>query len=265
MACLLENRFFDVNDVVSLDRLLQAHVGLDHLAVGLRAAQLEAPVAAARRHAAAGRDGLHDGHVGLQAVGARARHFAVDVEHRRTIDVDGLPALERKALDQQMDLLVLAVALHRDRLGSGGRYPAGRGDHVGELRARLVERVAPGARHHAEDRHLAAAQRRQRHLDLRIVKELAALERSCDVRARLGRRQAGELDLADERHRDRAALADASFEGQVRLLEDADAHRVAHSQLVALRPTQARNRPQQQPQQNMSHITSLHFSLLVTV
>src|SRR6188474_2396047 len=45
----LEQCFFNENDVVRLDRVLQAGVALDELAVGADAAQLQAPVAAARR------------------------------------------------------------------------------------------------------------------------------------------------------------------------------------------------------------------------
>src|SRR5262245_6274738 len=106
----LEEGFSYVDDVVRSDALLQADVGLDQLAVGRRAAQLEPPVAAPRGDAAAGRDRLHDAHVLLDAVGARARHLTVDVEHRRTVDVDRLAAFEREALAEQGHLLLLAVA-----------------------------------------------------------------------------------------------------------------------------------------------------------
>src|SRR5262245_15732311 len=61
-CAFLEQRFFDENHVVRLHHVGRLGVGLDHLAVGAGAPQLQAPLAAARRDAAAGNDGLHDGH-----------------------------------------------------------------------------------------------------------------------------------------------------------------------------------------------------------
>src|SRR5262249_7735392 len=89
------------------------------------AAQLEPAVAAARGHAAARRDRLHDAHVGLDLVRARLGDLAVDVEHRRAVDVYGLTALQQVALADEGDLLVLAVARHEDGLGAGRGYGGG--------------------------------------------------------------------------------------------------------------------------------------------
>src|SRR5687768_1001870 len=108
----LEQCFSDENDVVRLDGVAQAGVGLDQLAVRAGPAQLHPAVAAARRNAAAGGDRLHHRHVGLDAVGAGARHLAVDVEHRGTLDVDGLAALQRVRLAEHRHALLLAVADH---------------------------------------------------------------------------------------------------------------------------------------------------------
>src|SRR3954463_12293709 len=152
----LEEGFSHVDDVVGADRLVQPDIGFEPFAVGGGAAQLQPPVAAAGGHAAAGGDRLHDAHVGLDLVGARTRDLAVDVEHRRAIDVHGLAALQREVLAEEPHLLVLAVARNQHRLGPGRQDAARGGDHVGELRAGLVERVASWLRHHAEDRDLAA-------------------------------------------------------------------------------------------------------------
>src|SRR3954454_4932841 len=129
----LKEGFSDVNDVVWADRLLQSDVGFDPFALGGGAAQLQPPVAAAGRHAAAGGDRLHDAHVGLDLVGACTRDFAVDVEHRRAIDVHGLAAFQREVFADQPDLLVLAVARNQHRLGPGRQDAAGSREHVGEL------------------------------------------------------------------------------------------------------------------------------------
>src|SRR3954468_4900108 len=169
----LEEGFSYVNDVVWADRLLQPDVGFDPFAVGGGAAQLQTPVAAAGGHAAAGGDRLHDAHVGLDLVGARTRDLAVDVEHRRPIDVHGLAALQREVLAEEPHLLVLAVARNQHRLGPGRQDAARGGDHVGELRAGLVERVASWLRHHAEDRDLAAPHGSEGDVDLRVVEVLA--------------------------------------------------------------------------------------------
>src|ERR1043166_4011724 len=56
----LEEGFSHVDDVVGADRLLPPDIGFDPLAVGRGAAQLEPAVAAARGHAAARGDRLHD-------------------------------------------------------------------------------------------------------------------------------------------------------------------------------------------------------------
>ena len=49
MVFSLEKGFFDVDDVVGLDAVRSGRVGLDALAVGVGAAQLDAALAAARR------------------------------------------------------------------------------------------------------------------------------------------------------------------------------------------------------------------------
>src|SRR5678815_2385386 len=91
----LEEGFSHVDDVVGAHLFLQADVGFDPLAVRGGAAQLQPAVAAARRHAAARGDRLHDAHVGLDLVLAGAGDLAVDVEHRRALHVHGLAALQR--------------------------------------------------------------------------------------------------------------------------------------------------------------------------
>src|SRR5688572_18398507 len=78
---VLEKGFFDADDVVGSHRVLQLRIALDDLAVGGVATHLEAPVAAARRDAAAGREGLHHRHARLHAIRAGAGDLAVDVEH----------------------------------------------------------------------------------------------------------------------------------------------------------------------------------------
>src|SRR5947207_10161102 len=76
MSRFLEKRFSDEDDVVGPDGVAQLGVGLLHLAVRAGAAQLDAPVAAARGDAAAQRDRLHDGEVGREGIRARAGHLA---------------------------------------------------------------------------------------------------------------------------------------------------------------------------------------------
>ena len=57
-------------------------------------------------------------------------------------------------------------------------------------------------------------------------------ERAGDRARRLGRRESGELDAADQRHLDRAALVDARVGGEIGLLVHGDVHRVARPELV---------------------------------
>src|SRR6478609_3636684 len=88
----LKKRFFDNDDVVRHHLGHRVDVELDRAAIRGSAAQLDAVLAAAGRDAAAERDGLHDGHATLHRVGTRVHDFAVDVEHRRGVDVDGVAA-----------------------------------------------------------------------------------------------------------------------------------------------------------------------------
>src|SRR2546430_9254141 len=53
------------------------------------------PICAARRGAPALHQRVPDRHVALDAVGARALHFAVDIEQRRAVDVDHVAARDR--------------------------------------------------------------------------------------------------------------------------------------------------------------------------
>src|SRR3954462_11258585 len=101
----LEKGFSHVDDVVGANRLLQSDIGFDPLAVGSGAAQLQPAVAAAGGHAAARGDCLHHAHVGLDLVGAGAGDLAVDVEHGRAVDVDGLAAPQHVALADERDPL----------------------------------------------------------------------------------------------------------------------------------------------------------------
>jgi hypothetical protein len=73
--------------------------------------------------------------------------------------------------------------------------------------------------------------------DLRVLQVLPVLQAGRDLRRGLGLRQAAHLDLADQRHRDTAALVDARFGRQVRLLVHGDADRVADAELLRLRPS----------------------------
>jgi hypothetical protein len=147
-----------------------------------------------------------------------------------------------------------------------GSTPPRGGDHVGELQARLVERIAAGARHHAEHRDLPAAQRGESHVHLRVVQELAALERVGDLPGGGRGREPGDLHRADQRHRDAAVVRNPRFEREIGLLEHRHAHRVAHPELIAcLRQRQAahhpEHHPQHEPHHSMSHIASLEFRL----
>src|SRR3954467_7167430 len=103
----LENRFADENHVVGAHGLGGVGVVLEHLALAVRAAQLDAPLAAARRDAAAERDGLHHVHALGHRVGAGARHLAVDVEHGGAVDVDRVAALQLELLGERVHLLRL--------------------------------------------------------------------------------------------------------------------------------------------------------------
>src|SRR3954468_6212206 len=104
MGDSLEKRFFDDDDVVRQDRGDGANVEFHRpLAVDGRTTQLDAALAAARRDAAAERDGLHDGHAGLHRVGAGMHHLAVDLEHRSGVDVDRVAALQLEVLGERVD------------------------------------------------------------------------------------------------------------------------------------------------------------------
>src|SRR5258705_2676387 len=116
----LKKRFFDNDDVVRHHLGHGADVELGRAAVRAGAAQLDAALAAARRDAAAERDGLHDRHAGFHRVGARVDHLAVDVEHRRGVDVHGVATLQLEVLGERIHLLALAVADHGDGLVAAG-------------------------------------------------------------------------------------------------------------------------------------------------
>src|SRR5690242_4800727 len=138
----LEKRFFDNDDVVWHHLRDRVDVELDRAAIGGAAAQLDAVLAAAGRDAAAERDRLHDGHAGPYRVGTGVHDLAVDVEHRRGVDVDGVATLQLEVLGERIHLLRLAVADHGHGLVAAEADAAGRSDEVGQPRVRFLERIA---------------------------------------------------------------------------------------------------------------------------
>src|SRR5882762_3990733 len=241
---ILEGAFLDEEDVLGIDEVVEARREDAHPVVGAAAMNAQAALGAARRGASALHQRVPERHVALDAVGARALHFAVDIEQRRAVDVNNVAARHRdvarqlvvqeQARDVDLPAIRLAVALAGEdhHVGAGGRDPAGDGDHLGDLGVEGLERVAARPADLAEHRHLAAADGERQDAHLRLVEELAVLQRLGD--GPLGRRDshAAHFHRADERIADGSVLAYPRLERQVRILEHGDADVVAGAQAV---------------------------------
>ncbi len=90
----IEQAFPDVDHVIGLHRIGQTRVDRSECPVRCLAADLQAAVGAARRHAAAEGERLHHGHGLLQPVRARALHLPVDIENRGALHENRIAVLQ---------------------------------------------------------------------------------------------------------------------------------------------------------------------------
>ena len=230
------------------------------LPVGHPAVDLEPAQRAARRQSAAYRERLHHRHVRLQAEGAGVLHLAVDVELRRAFHVDYVAVLEtevvghiaasihRRNVHRRPARLTVAVEHHDDVVVSRGSDAARQSQHVDQVVADIVQRVASRPPHLPQHRHLTAAYLQYRQIHLRPHHELPARELLGDARFGIRGREAADDHLADQREVDRAALGDPSLGGEVGVLEHANANHVTFAENVVrhsvgnLRRTHGRKR-----------------------
>ena len=110
---------------------------------------------------------------------------------------------------------------------------AGERQDVGQPRVDIVKRIAPGAGNLTEHRNLPAAHLDHGQAHLRIPEVIALPQSLGDPNPPLRGRLPGERDLADQRKHDRAALGDARFRGEIRILEHRHAYAVARSESLA--------------------------------
>ena len=216
-----------------------------HLAVRTATVNAQAALGAANGRSSALGQALQNCHVALQAIGAAALDFTVDVIYRGTMNVDdvaaqhgnveiGIAADEHGGdVDFLAESLAVAHAGKNDDIGpAGGNGTAGRGQHVGQAGVAGFNGIAPRAIDHAEDGNLITLELHEQDVDLRLLHKTAFAQLVGNGQLGIGNRQPAELHGTDQRIGDGAAFGNAGFNGEVRVLEDADLDRVAGPQTV---------------------------------
>ena len=188
---------------------------------------------------------MHDDHVGLQPVGARALNLPVDIDDGRwrhedlvavlELDIRGqvAAAIHAAHVDFPPRSRAVAPEQHGDGVAAGRSDPAGERQHVGQSGAGVVERIASGAKDLAEHRYLPAPHLGHGDVHLRIEHEVAPLEPFGDDGRRARRRVAIERNLADQRKQDRALLRNARLRREIRVLEHRNPDGVAGAERLA--------------------------------
>ena len=183
-------------------------------------------------------------HVGLDRVGAGARHLAVDVEHRRALDVHGLAALQLEVLaDRARPSAPCRRAITSTVSEPPAAMPPAAAITSASCALRLVERIAPGRATMPSTDTWRLLTVVSATVTCGLLRYLPCFSASAICVGGVVGGQAGDLDGCR-----RAASAIVPFSStrassrEVGLLEHGDVHRVAGPSLSAL-CAQARQRP----------------------
>src|SRR5436190_13587442 len=205
-----EYRLSHVDHIVPLNMII--HVGLDDLnsTSGVSSVDAQTALRSALRESAALRQGLHDRHAALQTRYTGPLHFAVDVEDRRTVDVEdvaarhhgvklGLARLKNGGkVDVQLHGTAIALTHQSHHVRRTRNHTAGGCDHLGHLAVGLLDRVAPRLAHLTEHRNLRAADLNNLDVDLRIQHELPVTQCLGNALFRSRNRQAAHTHRAHQ-------------------------------------------------------------------
>ena len=239
-----EDAFAHEDQVVRTDRIVE--LGLQHLDVAVTHAtvQADATVGTTQGQTTALGNGLGHGHAAVKHVLARTLDLAIHIVVGGLVDEDGVASLQDHVLAQvagaehldQVDLQTLRTAVaggHEQHVVGAGLVDAARHrEDLGQAHAGGLQRVAAGVGHVAQHRDLLAAELQHVQGDLRVLQEAALTQTGGDEVLGLLRRQAGQLDHAQQRVGDDAAFGDAGLDGQILGLEDLDAQHVTRPEQV---------------------------------
>jgi len=256
-----EQAFLDVNDVVGLQQVV--HGRLDDLGLtGDRVAAVDANATfgAAQRQTTRSGQGLQQRGVAQQHHGTGTLYFTVDVDLRRAVHPDGVAIAQleislrvgRGEHFGEVDFLAegLAVALarhHHDVRTRAGDDAARLGQHFAELGVAGDQREAARFGHQTQHRDLVGVGRQHQDGDLGLLEEVAVLQALGDLGLGIGRRQATDADVAQQRVGNRAGFGDAGLQQQIGVLVNRNPDLVTRTQDVlthgGMRQPQASHHP----------------------
>src|SRR5439155_4577159 len=234
-----EDAFAHVEYVIRPDRIVEVRVERLDGAARRAAVQAESALGAANGEAATLCQGLADCHVALEAVRAWTLHLAVDVEHRRPLNIYHVAAGNHQIavqilvdehtgdVDFPTERLAVTLASEYGDIRPRRRDAASGGHHLREPGVEGLQREAARMVYLSEDGNLAAAVLHQEDVHLRPLDKAAGLQRLGD-RLFGGRdRHAADSEDTDQRKRDVSIFGHPRFQGEVGILINEDADRVA--------------------------------------